>query len=312
MEKSIILVNPRGFCAGVSRAIEIVERVLKKFSDKKVYVLHEVVHNKHVVEDLRSKGAIFVESLDEIPNNSIVVFSAHGVSISIEQKAIEKQLIIFDATCPIVEKVHRKVRRLSSLNEEVIMIGHAGHQEVEGTLGQYTSKDGGMYIVTSEKDIDDLNVKNSNKLHFVTQTTLSVDETQLTIKKLQEKFENIIGPNVNDICYATQNRQMAVKNVVKDTDLILVVGSKNSSNSNRLSEVARSAGGKSLLIDDYHDLNEDELKGVNTIAITSGASAPEYLIKELIIFLKTKGFASVNDIGPNPEKQSFMMPKELL
>jgi 4-hydroxy-3-methylbut-2-enyl diphosphate reductase len=310
-KKTIFLANPRGFCAGVSRAIEIVNRVLNKYQGKTIYVFHEVVHNKHVVDDLIKKGAIFVEDINEIPVGAIVVFSAHGVSDEVLRLAKERALQIFDATCPIVEKVHRKVRNLSQIGEEVIMIGHKGHQEVEGTLGQYLNPEGGMYIVTSGKDLENIEVKNPDKLHFVTQTTLSLDETKQCIEDLRKKFPNIQGPNGPDVCYATQNRQLAVKNVSKLADLVLVVGSKNSSNSNRLKEVAKSEGVESYLIDDYKDLTDDMLNGKTSIAITAGASAPEYLINDLIHNLEEKGFKNIEEIGYSKEKQNFLMPKGL-
>lgn len=310
-EKTIILANPRGFCAGVSRAIEIVDRVLEKYSGHSVYVLHEVVHNKHVVEDLKQKGAIFVEHVRDIPVGGIVVFSAHGVSEKVVGCAKKRNLQVFDATCPIVEKVHRKVRRLSALNEEIIMIGHPGHQEVEGTLGQYTSDKGGMYIVTSEADINGLLIQDPETLHFVTQTTLSVDETRQCIESLKIVFPKIKGPSGPDICYATQNRQQAVKEVANLADVVLVVGSKNSSNSNRLSEVARSAGCESYLIDDYRDLTDQMLLNKNKVAVTGGASAPEYLINDLLKYLQSKGFSSIKEIGSSREKQSFKMPEGL-
>lgn len=312
MSKKLYLATPRGFCAGVSRAIEIVERVLKKHKDENVYIFHEVVHNKYVCETLCKQGAKFVESLDDVPNNAIVVFSAHGVSKAIENKALEKNLKIYDATCPIVEKVHRKVNKLSQLGEEVIMIGHLGHQEVEGTLGQYTSSSGGIYVLNGVANISNLKIKNENKLHFVTQTTLSVDETKECIEELQRRYPKVSGPNSNDICYATSNRQQAVKDIVKHVELVLVVGSKNSSNSNRLREVAEGEGVKAYLIDDYTDLDESMLIGVEKIGITSGASAPEYLIEDLVEFLKTKGFVDQEEVGVFKEKQAFKLPKDLV
>jgi 4-hydroxy-3-methylbut-2-enyl diphosphate reductase len=312
MSKKLYLATPRGFCAGVSRAIEIVERVLKKHKDENVYIFHEVVHNKYVCETLCKQGAKFVESLDDVPNNAIVVFSAHGVSKAIENKALEKNLKIYDATCPIVEKVHRKVNKLSQLGEEVIMIGHLGHQEVEGTLGQYTSSSGGIYVLNGVANISNLKIKNENKLHFVTQTTLSVDETKECIEELQRRYPKVSGPNTNDICYATSNRQQAVKDIVKYVELVLVVGSKNSSNSNRLREVAEGEGVKAYLIDDYTDLDESMLIGVEKIGITSGASAPEYLIEDLVEFLKTKGFVDQEEVGVFKEKQAFKLPKDLV
>ena len=312
MSKKLYLATPRGFCAGVSRAIEIVERVLKKHKDENVYIFHEVVHNKYVCETLCKQGAKFVESLDDVPNNAIVVFSAHGVSKAIENKALEKNLKIYDATCPIVEKVHRKVNKLSQLGEEVIMIGHLGHQEVEGTLGQYTSSTGGIYVLNGVANISNLKIKNENKLHFVTQTTLSVDETKECIEELQRRYPKVSGPNSNDICYATSNRQQAVKDIVKHVELVLVVGSKNSSNSNRLREVAEGEGVRAYLIDDYTDLDESMLIGIEKIGITSGASAPEYLIEDLIEFLKTKGFVDQEEVGVFKEKQAFKLPKDLV
>lgn len=312
MSKKLYLATPRGFCAGVSRAIEIVERVLKKHKDENVYIFHEVVHNKYVCETLCKQGAKFVESLDDVPNNAIVVFSAHGVSKAIENKALEKNLKIYDATCPIVEKVHRKVNKLSQLGEEVIMIGHLGHQEVEGTLGQYTSSTGGIYVLNGVANISNLKIKNENKLHFVTQTTLSVDETKECIEELQRRYPKVSGPNSNDICYATSNRQQAVKDIVKHVELVLVVGSKNSSNSNRLREVAEGEGVRAYLIDDYTDLDESMLMGIEKIGITSGASAPEYLIEDLIEFLKTKGFVDQEEVGVFKEKQAFKLPKDLV
>lgn len=310
--KKILLASPRGFCAGVSRAIAIVERVLEKFGSKPVYVLHEVVHNRHVVQDLAQKGVIFVENIDEVPDGSILIFSAHGVSVKIEAKAKAKNLKIFDATCPIVDRVHRKVRRLSAEDSEVIMIGHSGHQEVEGTLGQYTSSKGKMYLVTRAEDCAKLEVQDESNLHFVTQTTLSVDETKNCIQALQERFHGIAGPCLNDICYATQNRQQAVKTVAQQADVVLVVGSKNSSNSNRLSEVARTAGCKSFLIDDYKDITPEMLADVNVVAVTGGASAPECLINDLLAYLLKNGFSQIEESGSEPEKQNFKMPSELM
>lgn len=310
--KKILLASPRGFCAGVSRAIAIVERVLEKYSSEKVYVLHEVVHNRHVVQNLANKGVTFVEHIDEVPDGSIVIFSAHGVAVKVENRAKEKGLRIFDATCPIVDRVHKKVRRLSAEGSEVIMIGHAGHQEVEGTLGQYTNANGKIYLVTGIEDIKSLHVKAENNLQFVTQTTLSVDETKECIATLQQKFVGIAGPNINDICYATQNRQQAVKRVAEKADVVLVVGSKNSSNSNRLSEVVRSVGCRSYLIDDYKDIKPDMLLDVNVVAVTGGASAPEYLIDDLLDYLKTQGFTTIEELGTEAEKQNFKMPAELM
>ncbi|MBQ3774755.1 MAG: 4-hydroxy-3-methylbut-2-enyl diphosphate reductase [Ruminobacter sp.] len=309
--KKILLVSPRGFCAGVSRAIQIVELVLAKFENENVYVLHEVVHNKHVVEELNRHGAIFVDCLDEIPDGAITVFSAHGVSKEVEQKAVRKNLRVYDATCPIVDKVHRKVRRISDQDEEIIMIGHAKHQEVEGTVGQYTSRVGAMHVINNIDEIKKINIMHPDRLHFVTQTTLSVDEAKNCIDALKQAFPLISGPATNDICYATQNRQQAVKEVAKIADVVLVVGSKNSSNSNRLSEVARQTGCVSYLIDDYTDLTPEMTAGKNIIAITSGASAPEYLIEEIVKCLNKNADYDVENIGVSNEKQNFKLPSGL-
>ncbi len=309
--KKILLVSPRGFCAGVSRAIQIVELVLAKFENENVYVLHEVVHNKHVVEELNRHGAIFVDCLDEIPDGAITVFSAHGVSKEVEQKALRKNLRVYDATCPIVDKVHRKVRRISDQDEEIIMIGHAKHQEVEGTVGQYTSRVGAMHVINDIDEIKKINIMHPDRLHFVTQTTLSVDEAKSCIDALKQTFPLISGPATNDICYATQNRQQAVKEVAKIADVVLVVGSKNSSNSNRLSEVARQTGCVSYLIDDYTDLTPEMTAGKNIIAITSGASAPEYLIEEIVRCLNSDADYDVENIGVSNEKQNFKLPSGL-
>ncbi|WP_294460494.1 4-hydroxy-3-methylbut-2-enyl diphosphate reductase [uncultured Ruminobacter sp.] len=311
LRKKILLVSPRGFCAGVSRAIQIVELVLAKYENENVYVLHEVVHNKHVVEELNRHGAIFVDSLDEIPDGAITVFSAHGVSKAVEQKAVRKNLRVYDATCPIVDKVHRKVRRISDKDEEIIMIGHAKHQEVEGTVGQYTSSVGAMHVVNDIEEIGRVHINNPEKLHFVTQTTLSVDEAQSCIDALRKTFPLISGPATNDICYATQNRQQAVKDVAHLADVVLVVGSKNSSNSNRLSEVARQSGCISYLIDDYTDVKQEMIAGKEVVAITSGASAPEYLIEEIVKHLNVNDEYDIENIGVSKEKQNFRLPEGL-
>ncbi len=312
VSKKILLASPRGFCAGVSRAIAIVEKVLEKYNNDTVYVLHEVVHNRHVVENLTNKGIVFVEDINEVPNESIIIFSAHGVSAKVEQIAKDKKLKVFDATCPIVDRVHRKVRRLSKDGHDVIMIGHAGHQEVEGTLGQYTNPNGKICLIVNSDDIESLPKLKEENLNFVTQTTLSVDETKECIEALQQKFSTIEKPNINDICYATQNRQLAVKTVASMADLVLVVGSQNSSNSKRLSEVAASVGCKSYLIDDYTNIKPNMLENVNTIAITGGASAPEYLVNDLIEYLKSQGYGDIEEIGSDNEKQNFKMPSELI
>ncbi len=309
--RTLLLVSPRGFCAGVSRAIRIVELVLARFENEKVYVLHEVVHNRHVVAGLSRQGAVFVDSLEEIPDGSITVFSAHGVSKAVERRAVEKRLRVFDATCPIVDRVHRKVRRISALDEEIVIVGHEKHQEVEGTLGQYTSPVGAIYVVNSPDEVGSLAVRNPDRLHFVTQTTLSVDEAKQCVDALRERFPGISGPSENDICYATQNRQQAVKEAARRADVVLVVGSKNSSNSNRLSEVARHAGRESYLIDDYGDIRPEMIRGGRVIAITSGASAPEYLVEEIVKFLGEKEEFKVENTGIFREKETFSLPPEL-
>lgn len=310
-DRKIIIAVPHGFCAGVSRAIETVEKVLEKFPSETVYVLHEVVHNQHVVDDLRQKGVVFTDCLADIPENSIVVFSAHGVSADVEELARMRNLRVYDATCPIVDRVHRKVRRLSSQGEEVIMIGHAGHQEVVGTLGQYNSEAGGIYLVVNHHDIENLKVKNPAKLSFVTQTTLSVDETAATIRELQSCFPGIQGPGLNDICYATQNRQRAVKELAKKADVVLVVGSRNSSNSNRLREVAEHEGAKAFLINDHTELLPEMITGYRVIGITGGASAPEYLLKDLVRELRNFGYEDIEELGVSTEKQKFRLPGDL-
>ena len=278
----IKLANPRGFCAGVDRAIEIVNRALEVFGPP-IYVRHEVVHNKFVVEDLRSRGAIFVEELDQVPDDVIVIFSAHGVSQAVRTEAAGRGLKVFDATCPLVTKVHIEVARYSRDGRECILIGHAGHPEVEGTMGQYDARNGGaIYLVEDEKDVANLNVINPEKLAFVTQTTLSMDDTSRVIDALRARFPAIGGPRKDDICYATQNRQDAVKQLADECDVVLVVGSPNSSNSNRLRELAERMATPAYLIDGAEDLQQSWFEGVESIGITAGASAPEVLVRGVI------------------------------
>ena len=283
----INLANPRGFCAGVDRAIEIVERALDLFGAP-VYVRHEVVHNKYVVDTLREKGAVFVEELDEVPDNSTVIFSAHGVAKAVREEAARRDLRVFDAICPLVTKVHMEVGRYQDEGRECILIGHAGHPEVEGTLGQYRPRDGegGMYLVESVDDVENLQVKNPDFLAFVTQTTLSMDDTAVVIDALRKRFPKIDGPKKEDICYATQNRQDAVKKLTKDCDLILVVGSPNSSNSTRLMEISQKKGVPAYLIDNASEIKEEWLKDKKNVGITAGASAPEVLVEEVIKKIK--------------------------
>ena len=278
----VLLANPRGFCAGVSRAVETVEKVLVVESGRTVYVRHEVVHNKVVVNSLKQKGVIFVKEVDEVPNNSVCIFSAHGVSLDVEAAAKEKNLILYDATCPLVTKVHRGVRLASNNDAECVLIGHKGHPEVQGTMGQYRSELGCIYLVESVEDVQILKVKNPAHLYYATQTTLSVDETKDILESLQEKYPEIKGPKKEDICYATQNRQTAVKQMLGVIDILVVVGSKNSSNSNRLRELAQLSGVDAYLVDDINDVKNEWFLNKNTCGLTAGASAPEYLVQDII------------------------------
>ncbi len=308
----IILANPRGFCAGVDRAIEIVERALSIFGAP-VFVRHEVVHNKYVVNTLREKGAVFVEELDEVPDGSTVIFSAHGVSKIVREEAARRELRVFDAICPLVTKVHMEVGRYQDEGRECILIGHEGHPEVEGTLGQYRLKndDGGMYLVESVDDVMKLGVKNPEFLAFVTQTTLSMDDTSEVIDALRGRFPNIVGPKKEDICYATQNRQDAVKKLTARCDIILVVGSPNSSNSTRLTEISQKAGIPSYLIDNAAEIDREWLMGKHYIGLTAGASAPDVLVEEVVKQLKDWGAKSAEEAHGKQEKVEFSLPKEL-
>lgn len=278
----ILLANPRGFCAGVDRAISIVERALELYGAP-IYVRHEVVHNRYVVDSLRERGAVFIEEIAEVPDGSILIFSAHGVSQAVRAEAKARDLtMLFDATCPLVTKVHMEVARASRRGTEAILIGHAGHPEVEGTMGQYSNPKGGMYLVESPEDVWKLQVKDENNLCFMTQTTLSVDDTSDVIDALRQRFPSIIGPRKDDICYATTNRQEAVRNLAGDADVVLVVGSKNSSNSNRLAELAQRVGKPAYLIDSAADIQESWLSEARNIGVTAGASAPDVLVQEVI------------------------------
>ncbi len=307
----VLLANPRGFCAGVDRAIDIVNRALEVFGAP-VYVRHEVVHNRHVVDDLRERGAVFVEELDEIPDDAIVIFSAHGVSKAVQQRADERGLKVFDATCPLVTKVHVEVTGFSRKGQECILIGHAGHPEVEGTMGQYDSEHGGrMYLVEDENQVASLEVQDPDNLAYVTQTTLSVDDTAKVIDALRMRFPNIKGPRKDDICYATQNRQDAVKQLSDVADVVLVVGSVNSSNSNRLRELAERCGAKAYLIDDASMLQNAWFDGANSIGVTAGASAPELLVEQVISALKERGATSVENLSGREENITFSLPKDL-
>ncbi|MCW9031082.1 MAG: 4-hydroxy-3-methylbut-2-enyl diphosphate reductase [Gammaproteobacteria bacterium] len=311
INKQVILANPRGFCAGVDRAIDIVERALELFGAP-IYVRHEVVHNKFVVDGLRNKGAIFVEELDEVPDDSTVIFSAHGVSKAVREEAKERGLKVFDATCPLVTKVHMEVTRYSKAGQECILIGHVGHPEVEGTMGQFDKSQGGqMYLVEDVEDVNDLEINNPEHLSYVTQTTLSMDDTASVINALRKRFPNIHGPKKNDICYATQNRQDAVKKLAEESDLVLVVGSPNSSNSNRLKEVAERIGTEAYLIDDETEINKEWLTGKNNIGLTAGASAPAELVENVIARLREWGVTAVTNQDGKEENIIFSLPKEL-
>ncbi len=307
----ILLANPRGFCAGVDRAISIVERALELYGAP-IYVRHEVVHNRYVVDSLRERGAVFIEEIAEVPDGSILIFSAHGVSQAVRAEAKARDLtMLFDATCPLVTKVHMEVARASRRGTEAILIGHAGHPEVEGTMGQYSNPQGGMYLVESPEDVWKLQVKDENNLCFMTQTTLSVDDTSDVIDALRQRFPSIIGPRKDDICYATTNRQEAVRNLAGDADVVLVVGSKNSSNSNRLAELAQRVGKPAYLIDSAADIQESWLSEARNIGVTAGASAPDVLVQEVISRLKALGGVDVHEISGREENIVFEVPKEL-
>ncbi|MGQ0286461.1 4-hydroxy-3-methylbut-2-enyl diphosphate reductase [Pasteurellaceae bacterium 22721_9_1] len=306
----IILANPRGFCAGVDRAISIVELALE-IHGSPIYVRHEVVHNRFVVNSLRERGAIFVEELDEVPDDSIVIFSAHGVSQAVRQEAKRRNLKVFDATCPLVTKVHMQVARASRKGTKAILIGHEGHPEVEGTMGQYDNQEGGIFLVENVEDIAKLALGNDDDLTFMTQTTLSIDDTADVIEALKLKYPNIQGPRKNDICYATTNRQQAVRELAQQSDLVIVVGSKNSSNSNRLAELAERLGTPAKLLDEANDIDPDWLQNVKTIGLTAGASAPEVLVQSVISRLKELGATVVEELQGCEENTVFEVPKEL-
>ncbi|MBD1564327.1 4-hydroxy-3-methylbut-2-enyl diphosphate reductase [Vibrio sp. SA48] len=311
-EMKILLANPRGFCAGVDRAISIVERALELYQPP-IYVRHEVVHNRFVVEGLKQRGAIFVEDLHEVPDDNIVIFSAHGVSQAVRKEAQERALTVFDATCPLVTKVHMEVARASRRSMEVVLIGHAGHPEVEGTMGQYASQEGGMYLVETPQDVDALKalVKDPSHLHYVSQTTLSVDETADVIDKLREVFPDIQGPRKDDICYATQNRQDAVRHLAQEVDIVVVVGSKNSSNSTRLKELAEKLGTPGYLTDCPEDIDPKWFDGKQKVGVTAGASAPEELVDQILQRIKNLGAKSVEEVLGREENMFFEVPKEL-
>ena len=307
----IKLANPRGFCAGVDRAIDIVNRALDLF-EPPIYVRHEVVHNKFVVNGLRERGAIFVDELDEVPDNSIVIFSAHGVSQAVHKNARDRGLQVFDATCPLVTKVHMEVSRYSRDGSECVLIGHKGHPEVEGTMGQYDDSNGGhIYLVEDEQDAAALEVNNPDRLSYVTQTTLSMDDTSRVIDALRLRFPNIEGPRKDDICYATQNRQDAVRQLAEEAQLMLVVGAKNSSNSNRLRELSEKMGTPAYLIDDANGIQREWLNDIDRVAVTAGASAPEVLVREVIEQLKAWGGKTVSEREGREENITFSIPPDL-
>ncbi len=310
LHKEIVLANPRGFCAGVDRAIDIVEKSLDKFKEP-VYVRHQVVHNKKVVEDLEKKGVKFVKEVSEIPDNAVAIFSAHGVSQKVEDEAKKRNFMYFDATCPLVTKVHLEVQKHAQKGRDIILIGHKGHPEVIGTLGRHPSDSNTkIYLVENNDDIKKLEIS-SPEVAYVTQTTLSVDETRELINSLKEKFPGIIGPSADDICYATQNRQDAVKQLSLECQIVLVIGSQTSSNSNRLKELAEKCGTKSFLIDDKTDIDLNSLKDATSVGITAGASAPEEIVQEVISFLVPLGFNTVRNLSENNENMTFKLPKEL-
>jgi 4-hydroxy-3-methylbut-2-en-1-yl diphosphate reductase len=303
----VVLAQPRGFCAGVERAIEIVERALKKYGPP-IYVRHEIVHNRHVVEDLRTRGAVFVDELDEIPPGARTVFSAHGVAKRVEALARERDLPVIDATCPLVAKVHNEGRRYAAQGREIVLVGHAGHAEVEGTIGQVPAK---VHLVQTVEDVAMLQVRDPDKLAYITQTTLSVDDTRGIIAALQARFPSIVGPDVRDICYATQNRQQAVRELAHAVDVILVVGSRNSSNSNRLREIGEELGKRAYLIDDAASLQPEWFEGVETVGLTAGASAPEMLVRGVLDGLGQFGELEVTTLNGVSENVRFRFPAEL-
>jgi 4-hydroxy-3-methylbut-2-en-1-yl diphosphate reductase len=305
--RRVLLAAPRGYCAGVDRAVETVERLLDS-QDEPVYVRKEIVHNKHVVEELEQRGAIFVDQETEVPAGETVVFSAHGVAPSVHANAAARGLRTIDATCPLVTKVHVEARKFAADGYTIVLIGHEGHEEVEGTTGEAPDS---IVLVQSEEDVDRLEVPDPGKVAFITQTTLSVDETLEIIRKLRERFPNIVGSKTDDICYATQNRQDAVKELAPRCDLVLVIGSRNSSNSNRLVEVAKERGARSHLIDNETEVREEWLEGVETVGITSGASAPEELVQRLVEFFRERGAEEVSEVEVTEEAVRFMLPRDI-
>lgn len=313
MSFKILLAETRGFCAGVERAIAVVNKALEHFGAQKVYVLHEVVHNKHVVAELAAKGVHFVESLEEIPEpqDKVLIFSAHGVGLETKKRAQELQLYVIDAICPLVDRIHHKVAKAAAEHKEVVIIGHKGHQEVLGTIGQYTGPDSNVHVILHERDVDQLQL-NTEHAVFATQTTLSIDETARTVAALKAKYPFIEGPKHDDTCFATQNRQAAVKLLAHESDLVLVAGSANSSNSRRLSEVASNEGTPAYLIDDYTGITDEMLEGAKNIGITAGASVPEQIVTGIVEYLQGKGVSSIESVGPASKRRSFPLPESIM
>lgn len=308
MSFKIYLAKTRGMCAGVDRAIRVVNLALERYGAGKVWVLHEVVHNHHVVQDLKNKGAVFVESLSEIPDGSVVIFSAHGVGIATFNEAKERHLTIIDATCPLVSRIHRKMNRAGLEGKDAVVIGHAGHQEVTGTIGQYMGDPSKVHVILTPEDVAALNISD-NAAIFATQTTLSVDETAKTVTALKERFPHIEGPKTDDTCFATQHRQGAVKKLAQICDVVLVAGSKNSSNSNRLREVAASCGAHAYLVEDHLELQSKWFVGIKAVGLTAGASVPEYVVDGILKFLREKSNCDVEEVGEAPVKRSFALPQ---
>ena len=308
MSFKIYLAKTRGMCAGVDRAIRVVNLALERYGAGKVWVLHEVVHNHHVVQDLKNKGAVFVESLSEIPDGSVVIFSAHGVGIATFNEAKERHLTIIDATCPLVSRIHRKMNRAGLEGKDSVVIGHAGHQEVTGTIGQYMGDPSKVHVILTPEDVAALNISD-NAAIFATQTTLSVDETAKTVTALKERFPHIEGPKTDDTCFATQHRQGAVKKLAQICDVVLVAGSKNSSNSNRLREVAASCGAHAYLVEDHLELQSKWFDGIKAVGLTAGASVPEYVVDGILKFLREKSNCDVEEVGEAPVKRSFALPQ---
>ena len=305
--EKLLLAAPRGYCAGVDRAVQTVERALELYGAP-VYVRKEIVHNKHVVEQLRDRGAIFVDTETDVPEGATVVFSAHGVAPSVHENAAERQLQTIDATCPLVTKVHVEAKKFAAEGYTIVLIGHEGHEEVEGTMGEAP---GHIVLIENEQDVDDLEVTDPGKVAYISQTTLSVDETRAVINRLREKFPQIVGPRTDDICYATTNRQAAVKQLARECDLVLVIGSRNSSNSNRLVEVAREHGAASHLIDNESEVREEWLEGMQVVGITSGASAPDELVQRLVDFFRERGTTDIEELQVVKEDVRFMLPKTI-